>query len=66
MRIILTAQGQHRMKGIHRSAVESCRYPCVLFPAERKLGLAAAKVNAKFKCIFFLDHFHSILFTNIE
>lgn len=53
MRIILAAEGQHIMKEVYRFAVESCRYLCILFPDERKLGLAATKVNAKFKCIFF-------------
>ena len=52
MRIILAARGQHIMKGICRFAVESCGYLCILFPAERKLALAATKVSAKFKCIF--------------
>lgn len=52
MRIILAAQGQHIMKEIYRFTVESCRYLCILFPAERDPGLAATKVNAKFKCIF--------------
>lgn len=52
MRIILAAEGQHIMKEVYRFAVENCRYLCILFPAERKLGLAATKVNAKFKYIF--------------
>lgn len=41
------------MKGVCRFAVKSCGYRRIPFPAERKLGLAAKKVNVKFKCIFF-------------
>lgn len=52
MKIISAAQGQHIMKEIYRVAVESCRYLCMLFPTERKPGMTAIKVNAKFKCIF--------------
>lgn len=53
MRIISAAQGQYIMKEIYRVAVESCRCLCMLFPTERKPGMTATKVNAKFKCIFY-------------
>lgn len=61
------SSGAAHMKEIYRlNAVEICGCLCILFPAERKPGIAATKVSFKFKCIFFKDHLHSILFTNIE
>ena len=47
------SSGAARNEGDLQFAVESCGCLCIPFPAERKLALAATKVNAKFKCIFF-------------
>lgn len=61
------SSGQHIMKGTYKFAVENYRYLCILFPTEKKQGWLLQRsmpnLNASF---FFLDHFHSILFTNIE